>query len=110
MQAENLSSSNLESLESKIDLEIRELGKIKSFEWIVSLRQKVKRREGGPRVCTCSSGSCRRKQTVKETGDNQRGKWNGCLQGKILDPDGFGRWLFMETTQALVFFSEIVSF
>lgn len=48
MQAENFSFANLESLESKIDLEIQELGKIKSFEWIISLRQKVKRREGGP--------------------------------------------------------------
>lgn len=50
MQVENFSFANLESLESKIDLEIQELGKIKSFEWIISLRQKVKRREGGPRA------------------------------------------------------------
>lgn len=32
MQVENFSFANLESLESKIDLEIQELGKIKSFE------------------------------------------------------------------------------
>lgn len=44
MQVESFSFVNLESLESKIDLEIQELGKIKSFEWIISLRQKVKGR------------------------------------------------------------------
>lgn len=32
MQVENFSFANLESLESKIDLEIQELGKIKSSE------------------------------------------------------------------------------
>lgn len=32
MQVENFSFANLESLESKIDLEIQELDKIKSFE------------------------------------------------------------------------------
>lgn len=50
MQVKNFSFANLDGLESKIDLEIQELGKIKSFEWIISLRQKVKRREEGSRA------------------------------------------------------------
>lgn len=50
MQVKNFSFANLDGLESKIDLEIQELGKIKSFEWIISLRQKVKRKKEGSRA------------------------------------------------------------
>lgn len=44
MQTENFSFSNLECLESKIDIDMQELDKIKSFEWITSFSQKVNRK------------------------------------------------------------------
>lgn len=104
MQVESFSFANLESLESKIDLEIQELGKIKSFEWIISLRQKVKGRRAQGSVPALQGHA--EENVPRKTPEIIREVYGMAV---CRDPDGFRRWLFMETTQPLVFFHSLLS-